>query len=441
MYKLALVGRPNVGKSALFNAICKKRIAIVDEAEGTTRDRLYAEVTQGEFAFTLIDTGGINPGARDSFAEGIREQAQSAIQEADSLVLVVDGRLGPQDLDFRLARLLLTTQKPLTLAINKIDEPSQQMNIHNFYGLGVTKMLPVSAAHGFQIAELIEKAWEGFQFKGESGAKEEAIKVAIVGRTNVGKSTLINQLIEENRCLVSPVAGTTRDSIDIPFTFEGHSFVLIDTAGIRRKKSEREVVEKFAALRTARAISRSDVCLLLVDALEGLTAQEKRIAKEIEAAGKGCLVVMNKWDLVSGFRMEHAMRVLKEESPFLAHCPLLLISALTGRNVDKLLTQARLVYESGGARIPTHELNKAIEKAMQLNHPPMLQGKRLRIYYATQVETHPPRILLFVNRANLLPLTYRHYLYNFLRKQFAFPGNPLLLEVRAKAAHAIDYTG
>jgi len=437
MFKMAIVGRPNVGKSALFNRICKKRIAIVDEAEGVTRDRLYAQAEAFGFSFEVIDTGGIDPKSKDQFQEEIRRQAEIAIQEADTLVMVVDSEVGITPLDEMLARLLLKTDKPLTLAINKIDELSQKQRLHAFYGLGISKMVAISATQGYQIAELLEVAWKDFTSKTPSEVEEVGgVRVSIVGRPNVGKSTLVNALLQEKRCVVSPQAGTTRDSVDIPFTYQNRPYTLIDTAGIRRKKAEHDVIEKFAAIRTERAIERSDVCILLLDAQEGLTVQEKRIANTIEEAGKGCILVLNKWDLVKGFRMEHLMQVLQAQSPFLAHCPILFISAKEGRNLEKIFAEIDSVYMALQTRIPTHQLNKFVERAMQLNHPPMVTGKRLRIYYLTQAEVEPPRFIFFVNKPDLMHESYRKYLINGFRKTFPFAGAPLKFHLRGKEEQA-----
>lgn len=430
---LAIVGRPNVGKSALFNRICQKRIAIVDEMEGVTRDRLYATTEFFGFAFRVIDTGGIDSSSTDTFQKKIRLQAEIAIQEADVIILVVDATIGVTTSDQQLAKLLLKTGKPLCLAVNKIDDPSQESLLHAFYSLGISKMVPISALQGFQIAELVETAWRGIKVtkrKPASGA--QGIKISVVGRPNVGKSTLINALLNEERCVSSPVAGTTRDSIDIPLMLNGKNYILIDTAGIRRKKSEKEAVDKFASLRTERAIERSDLCLLVVDVQEGVTAQEKRIINQIEEAGKGCIVVLNKWDLVEGFRMEHCLKALHDESPFLAHCPTVIISATSGRNLEKLFPLIERVAEAHSMRISTHQLNKFLERAMQLNHPTMLKGKRLRIYYMTQVETQPPLFVLFVNVPALMTDGYKRYLMNQFRLQFPFPGIPLTFELRGK---------
>lgn len=433
MYKLAIVGRPNVGKSALFNRICKKRIAIVDEAEGITRDRLYAEADYFGAPFHIIDTGGIDPTTEDAFQGEIARQAHIALQEADTIVMVVDGTVGMTTLDQHLASRLLQLEKPLVLAVNKIDAPEKEFLLAPFYRLGVAKVVGVSALHGYQIAELLALAWEGIELSAPT-AQVTGIKLSVVGRPNVGKSTLVNTLLQQERCVVSPIAGTTRDSVDVPFSLNGVDYTLIDTAGIRKKYAEKETVDKFAAIRTQEAIERCDICLLMLDAQEGLTTQEKRLATEIEKAGKGCIVLLNKWDLVKGFRMEHCLHVLKEDAPFLVHCPILCISAHTGRQLDKVFEAVQQVYAALTMRIPTHQLNTFVEKAMQLNHPPLITGKRLRIYYLTQVSTSPPRFTLFVNRANLMPESYRKYLINQFRKHYLFTGAPLNFHLRNKKA-------
>ena len=435
--KLAIVGRPNVGKSALFNRICKQKIAIVDEMEGVTRDRLYATSDLFGFAFEVIDTGGINPRASLPFNEEVKRQAEIAIEEADTLIQVVDGQVGMTDLDKEVAKILLRTQKPVCVAVNKIDNLSQVDSIHPFYALGIPHIIPVSATQGWQIAELLEQAFATMTTQSsEEVIPSKAIKVAVVGRANVGKSSLVNYLLDEERCIVSPIPGTTRDSIDVSFTHEDQLYTLIDTAGIRRKPAEREVVDKFAAIRTDRAIERADLCLLMLDAQQGITTQEKRIANRIEEAGKGCILLLNKWDLVKGFRMEHCLRGIEEEVPFLKHCPKLFISAKEGRNTEKIFPLVREVHDETFKRISTHELNKFMEAALQRNHPPMIGGKRLRIYYMAQVDTCPPKFILFVNYPNLMTESYRKYLYNQFRETYAFTGIPILLYLKGKEKKA-----
>lgn len=429
--KLAIVGRPNVGKSALFNRICKKRLSIVDEAEGITRDRLYSEAECFGKPFEVIDTGGIHAKSPALFNEEIKRQAEIAIVEADSLIMVVDAQVGLTDLDQEVARILLRTHKPITLAVNKVDDLSKQDLVHEFHALGISQMLPVSASHGLRIAELLEAALAPLDLQ-EKEEDESKIRIAFVGKPNVGKSTLVNTLLEEERCVVSPIAGTTRDSIDIPFEWESTPYTLVDTAGIRKKNSEHEVVDKFAAIRTKRAIENCDVCVFLLDSQQGMTAQEKKIANDIEKAGKACVLAFNKWDLVKGFRMEHCLQGIREEAPFLQHCPALFMSAKTGRNLKALFSLIQEVYEQSLRRVGTAELNRFIDAAMQKTHPPMITGKRLRVYYLTQVDTSPPHFLLFVNNPSLMTESYRKYLLNQFRKTFGFSGAPVCFHIKGK---------
>ncbi|MCB1107985.1 MAG: ribosome biogenesis GTPase Der [Chlamydiia bacterium] len=429
--KIALIGRPNVGKSALFNRIAKKRIAIVDEMEGVTRDRLYAEAELFGRPFEIIDTGGIDGRSEIPFAEEVKRQAEVAIEEADSLIMVVDSRIGLTRLDEDVADILLKSRKPLTLAVSKVDNEDEGA-LAPFYPLGIEKIVAVSAIQGHHIVEMLEMALEPCPVKEEEEDEPLGIKVAIIGRPNVGKSTLINTLLDESRCVVSPIAGTTRDAIDVSVEHAGEVLTFIDTAGIRRKKSEGEVVDKFAAIRTERAIERSDVCILMLDAKEGMTAQEKRIANTIEEKGKGCILFFNKWDLVKGFRMEHCKKSLEMEASFTSYCPTLFGSALTGRKIDALFPLIHEVYENLTRRISTGQLNKFIEKVMHKVHPPMLRGKRLRIYYMAQVDTAPPRFVFFVNHVDLLGETYKKYLINQFRIHYPYTGVPLTFYLKGK---------
>ncbi len=456
--KIAIVGRPNVGKSALFNRICQKRLSIVDEAEGITRDRLYAQADLFGRSFLLIDTGGIDLSGKIPFAEEVKRQAEVAIEEADTILFVVDGQVGPTSLDEELARRLRKGKKPVIVTVNKIDQWGEESQVARFQRLGIPQVMGISAMQGHQIAELLEAAlnsigtWTGIALKVQEKDDRKAvhishdnydieqevpvladvIKVAIVGRPNVGKSTLLNQLLSEQRSVVSPIAGTTRDAIDVGFEKDGQKYLLIDTAGIRRKKSEKEVVDKFAAIRTEEAVERADVCLLVLDAFEGFTTQERRIAAEIEEKGKSCILVFNKWDLIQNLRMEHALRGVREAAPFLAHCPALFIEALTKRNLDKIFPLAREVYEQRFLRLTTGVLNKFIESCLQKYHPPLIWGKRLRIYYLTQAESNPPKFVLFVNKPDLMTETYKKFLINQLRRAFPFTGCPLFFELRGK---------
>lgn len=438
--KLAVVGRPNVGKSALFNCICKRRIAIVDEAEGITRDRLYFQTELFGLPFEVIDTGGIDARSKAPFNEQIKRQAEIAIEEADTIVMVVDAQIGVTELDLEVARVLQKTKKPLCLAINKIDNLSQQDTLlHPFYSLGIKNMIPVSATQNWNIAELLEEALKTFPRHPPEEAKKTGINVAIIGRANVGKSSLINYILDDQRCIVSPIPGTTRDSIDIPVTFDNKVYNFIDTAGIRRKHAEHELVDKFAAIRTERAIERAEICILLLDAQEGITTQEKRIASQIEESGKCCIIVLNKWDLVKGFRMEHCLKEIEDEVSFLKHCPKLFISALTGRNVEKIFPLIEEVSAASKERITTHQLNKFIGTALQKIHPPVIMGKRLRVYYMTQIDIEPPRFILFVNSPTLMTEAYRKYIYNQFRETYGFSGVPLILDLKGK--HKVKQEG
>ncbi|OGN65058.1 MAG: ribosome biogenesis GTPase Der [Chlamydiae bacterium RIFCSPHIGHO2_12_FULL_49_9] len=436
--KIALVGRPNVGKSALFNRICQKRISIVDEQEGITRDRLYATAEIFGRPFTLIDTGGIDISSQLPFNEEIKKQAYMAIEEADVIILVVDGQAGPNPLDDEVSKILLKSKKPLVVAVNKIDRMGDDYKMHAFHSLAIKDMIGVSAIQGFQVAELLEKAISFIPPQEElpvpAPEVEGVIKVAIVGRPNVGKSTLLNHLLHEERSIVSPIAGTTRDAIDVTLEHQGQKYLLIDTAGIRRKKAEKEVVDKFAAIRTDDAIERADVCILVLDAFEGFTTQEKRIASEIEEKGKSCVLVFNKWDLLKNFRMEHALRGVKEEIPFLNHCPTLFVSALNDRNLGQIFPKVKEVFVERHKRITTGQLNKFIEACLQKYHPPLIIGKRLRIYYMTQVELNPPKFVLFVNNPTLMTEPYKKYLINQFRESYGYSGCPLTLELRGKNA-------
>ncbi len=439
--KLAIVGRPNVGKSALFNCICKKRIAIVDEAEGVTRDRIYAESDLFGMPFVVVDTGGINSRDPGEYSDHIRSQAEIAIREADAIVMVVDARIGVTDLDLDLVKLLHRTDKPVTLAVNKLDNNDDDAAMHDFHCLGIERMIPTSATQRRNIAELLEMAFEGAEAKKtDNQPPPQTIGVAIVGRPNVGKSSLVNFLLQEERCIVSPIPGTTRDSIDVAFNYGGQSYNLIDTAGIRRKNAEHEVVDKFAAIRSQRAIDRADVCLLMIDAREGITTRDKKIANMIEESKKGCILLLNKWDLVKNFRMEHCLRGIWEEVPFLRHCPTLCMSAKTGRNVEKIFPFILNVDAACRQRVGTHELNTFIERAMQVTPPPRIMGKRLRVYYMTQVTVQPPTFVMFINYPNLMTGSYKRYLYNRFREKYPFLGAPVIFHLKRRSRKDLNVT-
>jgi len=430
--KVAIIGRPNVGKSSLFNAIMKKKIAIVDEEEGVTRDRLYRQTDLFGYPFEVIDTGGINAKSKAAFNDEIRFQAEVAIQEADSIILVVDGMLGPHALDMEVAKILRKTNKPLTLAINKVDNPSRYTDEYKFASLGIETMIPVSALQNTNIAELLELALHSFN-RNESAIQRPTYPcIAICGRPNVGKSSLLNAFLDEERAIVSPIAGTTRDAIDTNVVIGDKTYTLIDTAGIRRRHKEKEHVGKFSYMRTQLAIERSDLCLVVLDAQSGITTEEKKIISMIEDAKKSCILLFNKWDLVKGFRMEHCLKGIELEIPFAAHCPKIFISATSKRNIEKIFPAVEETLASQSARISTGRLNKMLMASMQKYHPPAIKGKRLRVYYMAQVTTKPPHFVLFVNSASLMAPSYKRYLVNEIRDNFQFNGIPLILTLRSK---------
>ncbi|MCH9632676.1 MAG: GTPase Der [Chlamydiae bacterium] len=431
--KIALIGRPNVGKSALFNRLLKKRIAIVDEMEGVTRDRIYGE---GEFElqpYILIDTAGIETTDHSELNVDILNQSKLAIDEADFCVFVVDAQIGITRMDQEIAKILRQKKKPVCLAVNKIDIDQHAELTYEFYPLGFDRILGISAEHGRNIYELLETIFENMpEITQEDLGAKEAETISIVGRTNVGKSTLMNYLSKQPRCVVSPIAGTTRDAIEVEIEYGDKSYSFIDTAGIRRKNKEKIVVEKFAHIRTFGAIEKSEICLFLIDAQEGLTAQEKKFLSEIYKNGKSCIVVVNKWDLAEGFRMEHAHQALIKDSPFLSIYPVVFISALTGRNVEKLFPLIEQVTESRNRSVETSTLNKFILEAIQKSPPPMISGKRLRVYYMTQIRSGPPSFLFFVNVSTLLTPTYKRYLMNRMREAFDFTATPVQFYLRSK---------
>lgn len=431
--KIAIVGRPNVGKSALFNRLLKKRIAIVDEMEGVTRDRLYAEAEFETKPYILIDTAGIETSDSSELNQSILIQSKLAIDEADFCIFVVDAQVGITTMDQEIAKLLRQKKKHVCIAVNKVDVDQHLTLVYPFHTLGFDYILPVSAEHGRNIYELLETIFNHLpEHLNDDGLDFDENKIAIVGRANVGKSTLMNYLAKQPRCVVSPIAGTTRDAIEVQVDYQDKTYTFIDTAGVRRKNKEKQVVEKFAHIRTIEAIDKSQICLFLMDAQEGLTSQEKKFLSEIYYQGKSCILVVNKWDLAAGYRMEHAQQALLQESPFLAIYPIVFISSLTGRNVDKLFPLIEKAIASRSKLTETPRLNRFVLKALQKNPPPMVSGKRLRIYYMTQVQANPPCFLLFVNYSHLLTPTYKRYFLNQMREAFDLTATPVQLFLRDK---------
>ncbi len=428
IFTVAIIGRPNVGKSALFNRIARERKSIVEDIEGVTRDALYSEVEVFGKKIRLVDTGGIDSQEVIAFSKEIRVQTLSALDRADAVIFVVDGVIGITIQDEEIAQILFKKTKPIVLAINKVDDTSRSDQIMSkFYSLGISDMMTVSASHGNGVADLLEMVMETYY---EPFIDEELNipKVAIVGRPNVGKSTLMNSIVGEERCVVSPIPGTTRDTIDEQIG----GVLFIDTAGLKRKQQEKEVIEKFARIRTEEAISRSDICVLVIDVQDGITAYEKTILQLVEDQGKGCILFVNKWDLIDNCRMEHALINLKHAHPVLEHIPIILGSAKTGRNVAELFTHIFHVYGNLQRRITTGELNTFLERAIHTNHPSSISGKRLRIYYLTQVSMKPPQFVLFVNDHELFMETYRRYLINQFRKAYDYMGCPIRFKLKSR---------
>lgn len=433
---VAIVGRPNVGKSTLFNIFANSRISIVEDTPGVTRDRLYADTEWLDNEFMMVDTGGIEIMNTDKIAVSIRQQAQIAIAEADVILFVCDARAGITDEDAEVAKMLRQSKKPIVLAINKADSPKQEMEIFEFYNLGIGEPIPVSAANHLGLGDLLDAVVEKFpetSAYGEDGNEDE-IKVALIGRPNVGKSSIFNTLVGEERSIVSDVAGTTRDAIDTPVIREGQKFLFIDTAGMRRKARIDEPIEKYSIIRSLRAVDRSDVVLMVIDAIDGVTEQDKKIAGYAHEAGKGIVLVVNKWDLydkdnTSTLRYTENLR---RELVFMQYAPVVFVSAMTKQRIHRLPEVIHYVAEQNAMRISTSVLNQVVEDAIAINPPPTEKGQRLKILYATQVKIKPPTFVIFVNEPEIMHFSYQRYLENKLREAFGFEGTPLQMIIRGK---------
>ena len=433
---VAIVGRPNVGKSTLFNIFANSRISIVEDTPGVTRDRLYADTEWLDNEFMMVDTGGIEIMNTDKIAVSIRQQAQIAIAEADVILFVCDARAGITHEDAEVAKMLRQSKKPIVLAINKADSPKQEMEIFEFYNLGIGEPIPVSAANHLGLGDLLDAVVEKFpetSAYGEDGNEDE-IKVALIGRPNVGKSSIFNTLVGEERSIVSDVAGTTRDAIDTPVIREGQKFLFIDTAGMRRKARIDEPIEKYSIIRSLRAVDRSDVVLMVIDAIDGVTEQDKKIAGYAHEAGKGIVLVVNKWDLydkdnTSTLRYTENLR---RELVFMQYAPVVYVSAMTKQRIHRLPEVIHYVAEQNAMRISTSVLNQVVEDAIAINPPPTEKGQRLKILYATQVKIKPPTFVIFVNEPEIMHFSYQRYLENKLREAFGFEGTPLQMIIRGK---------
>ncbi len=431
---VAIVGRPNVGKSTLFNRLVGSRKAIVEDIPGVTRDRLYDNSDWDGREFIIIDTGGIRFDEGDVFTREIKLQAELAVEEADVIVLVVDAQGGVNYEDEQVANLLRKSKKPVILAANKVENFDRQLDYYEFYKLGLGEPIPVSAMHGRNINELLDAVVAKFAPASEYAEDTDAIKIAIVGRPNVGKSSLVNALLGEERVIVSDVPGTTRDAIDTPFEYEGTKYILIDTAGIRKKSRIKEATERYSVIRTLKSVERADVVVTMLDATEGVIEQDQRIAGYVHEQGKASIIVVNKWDLIEkdGQTMNRFDEKIREELKFLAYCPILYISALTKQRIFKILELVDFVSGQHNRRIKTGELNQVINEAMLLNPLPGGGGKKIKIYYTTQVQTAPPQFVFFANYPEKVHFSYLRYLDNVLRKNFGFEGTPIRLTVRKR---------
>lgn len=432
---VAIVGRPNVGKSMLFNRLIGKRLSIVEDTPGVTRDRIYGETDWNGRTFTLIDTGGIEPRTDDQILSFMREQAQIAIDNATVIVFLTDIRTGLTAADHEVANLLLRSGKPIVLAVNKMDSTGHpDADFYEFYNLGLGDPIAVSAVHGHGTGDLLDACVAHFPPADAEEEDDDAIKVALIGKPNVGKSSLVNRLLGENRVIVSDVAGTTRDAIDTRLSNAQGSFVLIDTAGMRRKSKVEEDIEKYSVLRATMAIDRADVCLILIDARDGVTEQDTKVAGMAHEAGKASIIVVNKWDLVDkdDKTMDHMTADIRRELGFMTYAPVLFISALTGQRVGKLFEQIVAVSNQASMRITTGMLNNVLEDAQTRVQPPTDKGRRLKIYYMTQVGIRPPHFVVFCNDSRLFHFSYQRYLENCIRSTFSLTGTPIILSIRQK---------
>ena len=432
---VAVVGRPNVGKSTLFNALAGERIAIVQDTPGITRDRIYADITWLDMSFTLIDTGGIEPDSSDVILSQMRDQAQIAIDTADVILFMVDVKQGLVDDDMKVADMLRRSHKPVVLAVNKVDSFEKFMNdTYEFYNLGIGEPIPISAANRLGIGDMLDVVTSHFDSNMNSETEDDRPRVAVIGKPNVGKSSLINKIIGEQRLIVSDIAGTTRDAIDTPVKANGKEYVFIDTAGLRRKKNVKEDLEKYMIVRTVSAVERADVVVLLIDASEGVTEQDAKIAGIAHERGKGFIIAVNKWDTVEkdNSTVNEYSKKIRSTLSFMPYAEIMFISALTGQRVPKLFETIDAVIENCALRVQTGVLNEIIAEATAMQQPPSDKGKRLKIFYATQASVKPPTFVIFVNDKQLMHFSYTRYLENRIREAFGFKGTPLRFIIRER---------
>ncbi len=431
---VVLVGRPNVGKSTLFNRLTRSRNALVDDLPGVTRDRHYGDAAWDDTEFTLVDTGGFVPGDAEAFAPQIRRQVKLAVADADAVVVLLDGKQGLSPYDHDLAAMLRRIHKPVFFAVNKIDGPEREDALFEFYGLGVEPLYPLSAEHGYGVSDLFTALVAALPRGKPSRADGEVIRVAVVGRPNVGKSSLINRIVGSERLLVSEVPGTTRDAVDTPVRVSGKPFLLIDTAGIRRKGKVSAKLEKFSVVKALRSLDRCDVALVMMDASEGITDQDLTVAGYAVDRGCGCVVLLNKWDLVEKDSRTAAkyLENLRHEARFLSFAPAMTISALTGQRVSKIFKLVEEVYGQYTHRVATGPLNRILSRALERHEPSLHRGRRLKFYYASQVSTRPPTFVCFVNYPEAVHFSYRRYLINQIRRETGLDKTPLRLLFRQR---------
>ena len=433
---VAIIGKPNVGKSTFFNYIVGSRISIVEDTPGVTRDRVYAETNWRGRNFTVVDTAGIEPESEDIIISQMREQAQMAIEIADVIIFLTDVKQGVTATDQEIALMVKKSKKPVVLVCNKADNISRDKNeIYEFYNLGLGEPYPISAANALGIGDVLDAIFENLPDKKAGEDEDDRIKVAVIGKPNVGKSSLINKILGQNRTIVSSIAGTTRDAIDTEYENQYGKYVLIDTAGIRRKSKVKESIEKFSIMRTLLAIERADVCLMMIDANEGVTEQDAKIAGEAHEAGKGVIIAVNKWDEYEKETgtLEKYKKEIYNKLSYLSYAPIIFISAKTGQRVDKLFNMINNVAEQNAMRVSTSVLNQVINEAIAIVQPPSDKGRRLKILYGTQVSTKPPTFVIFVNSKELFHFSYERYLVNQIRKEFGLEGTPIRVICREKA--------
>ena len=432
---VAVVGRPNVGKSTLFNALAGERISIVKDTPGVTRDRIYADVNWLDYHFTMIDTGGIEPDSRDVILSQMREQAEIAIATADVIIFLTDVRQGLQDSDSKVADMLRRSGKPVVLVVNKVDSFEKFMpDVYEFYNLGIGDPFPISAASMLGLGDMLDEVVKHFPDYAKDEEEDERPKVAIIGKPNVGKSSLINKLAQEDRVIVSDIAGTTRDAIDTDITYDGKEYVFIDTAGLRRKNKIKEEIERYSIIRAVTAVERADVCIIVIDATEGVTEQDAKIAGIAHERGKGIIIAVNKWDAIEKddktiYRHTEKIRQILS---FMPYAEIIFISAKSGQRLNKIFELIDVVIANNSMRVATGVLNEIVTEAVAMPQPPSDKGKRLRIYYTTQVAVKPPTFVIFVNDKELMHFSYTRYLENRIRETFGFRGTALKFIIRER---------